>query len=103
MVWRWEFLIKRIFIFLFLSIINFKYEIKLDIKSLKETNLKLEDVYLEEGKTLEYNVDEENSIVTITRIKPLMEIKEETKCIDNVTVKINWPFGNSDSSYDKIN
>jgi len=44
---------------------------------------------LEEGKTLEYNVDEENSIVTITRIKPLMEIKEETKCIDNVTVKIN--------------
>ena len=58
---------------------------------------------MEEGKTLEYNVDEENSIVTITRIKPLMEIKEETKCIDNVTVKINWPFGNSDSPYDKIN
>lgn len=82
---------------------SFKYEIKLDLKSLKETNLKLEDVYLADGKTLEYKLDEENDIVTINRIKPLSEIKDEAKCIDNVTVKINWPFGNSDSPYDKIN
>lgn len=82
---------------------SFKYEIKLNIKSLKETNLKLEEVFLDNGKTLEYNLDEENDIVTITRIKPLSEIKDETKCLDKITVKINWPFGDSDSAFDKIN
>ena len=56
-----------------------------------------------DGTKLEYKLEEENDIVTINRIKPLSEIKDEAKCIDNVTVKINWPFGNSDSPYDKIN